>query len=460
MPPTITNDLSHDPSRHAPNAGLSGAARSRPPPPLARHLPSKQPATQAGERLGKRLRPPVWVRALGATLLVQTVSSLAAAAVPLLGPVLTLRWGWAPESIGYVSAATSVGICWYLASGNPMLLRYGAVRSLQIGLVVVAAGLLLLAQPVWIAGLFGALLLGLGLGPNTPGGSQILIRTAPKDHRSLIFSIKQAGVPLGGALAGLSVAVLVERLGFSGAVQALAVLCVLCAILVQPSRPALDEDRDRRRRDWPMTFLSPSRVLRSLGVLSSHGSLPMLTVIGVAFSILQACVTAFTATYLVTRHGESLAGAGQFVALLLTGSAIARICFGWVADRVDGLMLLAVLAFAASAAVILLITVADTAPWALLACMALLGATSLGWNGVHMAELARRAPPLLVGEVTSASSLFGFVGSVLGPIAFAVVAKQSGSFELAFALAAGQLAIFGVVTAIYCVASARGRAGD
>jgi hypothetical protein len=59
------------------------------------------------------------------------------------------------------------------------------------------------------------------------------------------------------------------------------------------------------------------------------------------------------------------------------------------------------------------------------------------------------APPRLVGEVTSAASLFGFLGSVCGPLAFTLVVGWSGSYTLAFGLAAGQLAVFGLVTLIF-----------
>jgi len=61
-----------------------------------------------------------------------------------------------------------------------------------------------------------------------------------------------------------------------------------------------------------------------------------------------------------------------------------------------------------------------------------------------MAELARISPPALIGDVTSGASLFGFIGSICGPLAFAIVASKTASFEWAFALVAGQLAAFGL----------------
>ncbi|WP_353183725.1 MFS transporter [Bosea sp. (in: a-proteobacteria)] len=391
------------------------------------------------------MKLPLWGSALSATLLVQVASSFAAAAIPLLGPILTLRWGLAPENIGYISAMTSAGICWFLACGGPMLDHYGPVRTLQLGLACVALGLALLAQPVAAVGLAGALLVGLGLAPNTPAGSQILMRAAPPRHRTLVFSIKQAGVPLGGAMAGLAVAPLVLAFGFSGTVAALIAVVLACALLAQIFQRRLDRESGTVRKRWARMFLSPTSFGRAARIVSAHPSLPMLTAIGVAFSITQACVTAFTATFMVTQHGRSLTEAGAYMAVLLTASTIARIFFGWVADRLgSGQSLLCALALGASAAILLMVWLAAGHPLLIYGCMILVGATTMGWNGVHMAELARISPPELIGDVTSGASLFGFVGSVCGPLVFAFLASRTDSFAWSYLLVAGQLGAFGL----------------
>lgn len=390
------------------------------------------------------MKLPLWGSALSATLLVQVVSSLAGAAIPLLGPILTLRWELAPENIGYVSAVVSVGICWFLACGGPMLDHHGPVRTLQLGLICVAAGLALLSQPTISLGLAGALLVGLGLAPNTPAGSQVLMRTAPAGHRTLIFSIKQAGVPLGGAIAGITVAPLVLAFGFIGAVSAIIATVLACTVLVQTFQPRLDAERGPRNRAWPRLFLSPSSLTRAARIINAHSGLPMLTAIGVSFSITQACITAFTATYMVVQHGASLAQAGLYMSVLLATSTVARIVFGWLADRLgSGLLLLCVLALAAGSAILLLVWSAAASPWLVYGCMALVGATSMGWNGVHMAELARVSPLASIGDVTSSASMFGFIGSICGPLVFAMLASKTGSFTWPFVLVAGQLIAFG-----------------
>lgn len=395
----------------------------------------------------RTLRLPLWVSALVATLIVQTVSSFASLAVPLLGPPLMDRAGLLPESIGLVSAMTSLGICWCLACGGPMLNHHGPVRTLQLGLACMAAGLVVLSQPLGLLGLIGALSVGFGTGHNTPAGSQILIRTAPPRHRTLIFSIKQAGVPLGGALAGLAMAPLVLTLGLSAALGAVIAVTLLTILVVQPFRLRLDRDRDAGQPGWARALLSPAALTRSVGTLRAHPSLPLLTALGASFSVMQSCLMAFVATYVVARHGASLAEAGRVVALMLGASIVGRVAMGWVADRMGGaLRHLTLQAVVSALAVGLLVMAGGQGPWALYGCAALAGFTAIGWNGVHMAELARVAPLHLVSDVTSAASLFGFFGSICGPLAFTMIVSWSGSYDLAFLIMAAQLTCCGSVS--------------
>ncbi|UFN48812.1 MFS transporter [Roseomonas sp. OT10] len=391
----------------------------------------------------------MWASALAATLIVQIVSSFASLAIPLIGPPLMARAGQPPEGIGVVSAMTSAGICWCLACGGPMLGHHGPVRTLQIGLACMALGLFVLSQPLGPLGLLGALAIGFGAGHNTPAGSQILVRSAPPRHRTLIFSIKQAGVPLGGALAGLVMAPLVVAQGVPAAIGAVIGLVLLTMLAVQPFRRRLDRDRGADQPRWPRALFSPATAMRAVGVLRSHPSLPLLTALGASFSVVQSCLVAFTATYAVTRHDASLTEAGGILATMQGASMLGRIALGWLADRTGHVLRhLAWQAMASAVAVVLLVFAADQASWALHACAALAGATAIGWNGVHMAELARVAPLPLVSDVTSAATLFGFVGSICGPLAFSLLVSWTGSYDLAFLVVAAQLAGFGIATAL------------
>lgn len=390
------------------------------------------------------MKVPLWASALAGTLLVQTVCAFASISVPILGPPLMERAGLRPESIGLIAALSSAGICWFLASGGPMLERFGPIRTLQIGMVCMAIGLL--ALPLGALGMLGALAIGFGNGPNTPAGSQILIRSAPPGHRTLIFSIKQAGVPLGGALAGLVSAPVVVAYGVVPTLGLLILLLMACCMAVQPLRATLEEKRADGTATWARALFQPAEALRCVRALRSHPALPMLTAVGASYSLMQACLMSFTATFVYTRHGASLTEAGQVVAVMLCASMCGRIVLGWLADRIGGaLRHLGVQAIISALSVVLLVGAGDHEPWILYFSAALVGFTAIGWNGVHIAELARVAPLHLVSSVTSASSLFGFVASVCGPLVFMTIVAGGGGYAVAFYVMSAQLACFGAV---------------
>jgi hypothetical protein len=71
------------------------------------------------------------------------------------------------------------------------------------------------------------------------------------------------------------------------------------------------------------------------------------------------------------------------------------------------------------------------APYIFVVC-ALFGATAIGWNGVQLAEIARRSPSGQAGTVTGASGFITFAGVVLGPPAFALLAATTGSYRVGF----------------------------
>ncbi|WP_314071320.1 MFS transporter [Roseococcus pinisoli] len=389
---------------------------------------------------------PIWASALAGTLLVQTVCSFASISVPLLGPPLMARAGLAPESIGLVSAISSAGICWFLACGGAMLNHHGPIRTLQMGMACMALGVLVLSQPLGLLGLLGALAIGFGNGPNTPAGSQILIRSAPPAHRTLIFSIKQAGVPLGGALAGLIVAPFVLAHGLSATLAMIIAVLLVCCVVVEGFRKTLNGEKGPGEPRWARALIEPAAMMRCVSALRAHPSLPMLTAVGTSFSLMQACLTAFTATFVYAHHGASLAEAGQVVALMQGASMFGRIILGWLADRMgNALRHLGLQAIISAVAVSLMAMVGGHDPWLMYGSAALVGFTAIGWNGVHIAELARVAPLPLVSSVTSASSLFGFVGSVCGPLFFMMLVSWGGGYEVAFHVMAAQLACFGLV---------------
>ncbi|WP_439599030.1 MFS transporter [Falsiroseomonas sp.] len=386
-----------------------------------------------------------WVAALSATLLMQTVGTFLSQAVPVVAPLMTLDLGLRPESVGNFASVNTLGAILFLLFGTPLVARFGPLRMLQAGALLGSLALLTAAAGiVWMLP-FAALLMGIGYGPTGPAGSRILQATAPPRHRVLIFSVKQAGAPAGGALAGLVAAPLAAAFGWQVALLAGIGVALACALLIQPLRPQLDAEREPAR---PLReAFSPRRLAAPVNTLRMHRVLPPLTLQAFAFAALQGSLFAFTVTWLVEAHGMGLAAAGSLFAAMQVAGVAGRLVLGWAADRLgDATRSLAIHGLVAAGLSALWVMFGPGAHWALGLLLAVAaGFTAASWNGIFLAEVARVAPPDRVAEASSGAILLCFLGYLSAPSAFAWAVTTTGSWTLPYFVACGLLAVVSLV---------------
>ena len=391
-----------------------------------------------------------WIAALGATLLMQSVASFMTQSLPVVAPLITASAGLAPERVGNFSSLVAFGTVLFLLLGGPYLARLGPVRMLQLGAAICAVAMLTAGFGTVAALGLASLLLGVGYGPSPPAGSRILAATAPKEHRTLIFSVKQAGAPLGGAMAGLISAPIAASAGWPVALLVAVVTAVVAAVAIQPLRGMLDAERDPARKVGLRDVLSPHSIAAPIAALRIDPLLPKLVALSVSFALCQGCLFSFTVTWLVETRGMGLVQAGSVFAVMQVAGVVARILLGWIADRTGqatrNLVMQAFVAAASVAALALLPVGAPAA--ALMGLCGLAGFVGASWNGISLAEVARVSPPDRVGDVTSGSTLFVFLGYVAGPSAFSLLVTLSGGWELPMLLVAGQLAIVAALVGV------------
>ena len=392
---------------------------------------------------------PTWLAALLATLLMQTVATFLSQVVPVVAPILTAELGVRPEAVGNFSSLSTLGAILFLLFGTPLVARFGPARVLQAGTILGAAALALAGSGVAATLPLAAMLMGIGYGPTGPAGSRILQATAPPRHRVLIFSIKQAGAPAGGALAGLIAAPVAVAFGWRVALAVAITLALLAVLLLQPMRRSLDAERDPavRLRDafrW-------RRLGTPLAALRAHPVLPPLTLQAFAFASLQGCLFSFTVTWLVEARGMTLTAAGTVFAVIQVAGVIGRLLLGWAADRIgDAMRSLAVHGVVAAALSALWVLAGPGAGWGVaLILAALCGFTAASWNGIFLAEVARVAPPNRVAEASSGAILLCFLGYLLAPSAFALAVTLTGSWVAPFLAACVLLAVVSALVGVW-----------
>ena len=146
------------------------------------------------------------------------------------------------------------------------------------------------------------------------------------------------------------------------------------------------------------------------------------------FSAVQVCVTSYTVTFLTHDLRWTLVAAGSALAVAQVAGVVGRIVWGIVADRSgDARPILLALAVAMALCGVGAAALAPTsAPAAVIALLAVYGATAIGWNGVFLATIARVVPIGDAAQATSGSLFFTYFGVVIGPPLFGLIASWRG----------------------------------
>lgn len=377
-----------------------------------------------------RTAGPGWAGPLAAIILLQVAASFLLQLLPVTAPLFAARFGWSESAIGYLMAGTMASAILCLSASSPLVRGLGPVRAVQVALLVGVLGAALLWLPLWIAPLGACLLIGLAYGPATPAGGEVLQRFAPQRHRSLVFSIKQAGVPAGGAAAGFLLPPVAESAGLEAAVGLAVALPLAVVALAQRFRARTDAGRDRAIRWSPAQLLGLRNLTLPLRALRGGRDLPALAGVGCGLAFCQGTLNAFLVTYLVAGLGCALGTAGAVFALMQAGGIVGRLALGWLADRLGSAV--AVIRLSAVASALVMLALAAAAPgwpvWALSLLGFLAGASVAGWNGVHLGEVARRARPGQVGEASAGAAMLAFAGLIAGPALLATILAASGGF--------------------------------
>lgn len=382
--------------------------------------------------------------ALASTLLVQTLASLVLTAPSVLAPAVAPSLGFGAERVGlFVGAAYLAAMLSGLASGH-WVARIGAVRLTQVAMLACALGAVTASGGRTLLLALAAVLIGVGYGVINPAASSLLARHSPLARRGLFFSIKQTGVPLGVAFAGLLLPWGLEAFGWRPSIVVAALACAATAIALRPLAARLDAPKPAAMTAAAVSApasaepasapdRAPGPAAGLLTVLRDR-QLRRLSLTSFAFACTQLCFVTFLVSYLNLELGQSLASAAAILAGSQAISTASRIFWGHVGDRwLSPATVLGTLGVAMGLACAALALLGNTAGTALtIAVVAVCAATAMGWNGVFFAELARHAGRNDMAALAGASQFFTFCGSMSGPVVFAEIIRHGGSYGAAY----------------------------
>ena len=352
--------------------------------------------------------------ALPAMTLLQVIVALGLFAISVLAPQIGLSFA----ELGAINTLLFVVGAFSAAASGELVRRFGDLPTavgcalcIALAMLAAAAG----GWGFWIA----ALLIGLAFGPETPASTSVLSRLCPPDKRTLVFSVRQTGNQIGAMTGSL-------LLPWLWTVQP---WLPFVAVAIAAAAAAQWFGRMQRRP----AFAGPVGVARpGWQALRRIVRTPILLALAIAtlfFTALQMCVNTFLMSHAVQVLALDVPTAAWVVATAQGLGLVGRLFWGWTGRRPGASApLLVMLGLAMGIAAASLPLLDPTTPtFAVFGLAALLGFTASGWNGVFVAESARRAPPDEPAAMTGGLLLFGYGGLALAPAAFAAMTGVIGS---------------------------------
>ncbi|MBW6392309.1 MULTISPECIES: MFS transporter [Halomonadaceae] len=367
-----------------------------------------------------------------ATTLVLAFSSLVALFPAAIAPELAAALGVSSATVGLQVSLIFAGAMLSSMIGGPLTRRLGPCRTSQLSLGLLGSAAALLAIPSLPLFALASLIAGLGYGMTNPSASVLLVRFTPAEHRGLIFSLKQAGVPLGGVLAGASAPALALTAGWQAGLLTLTGLAAGGILALQRTRQEWDDQREPRTQLLVTPFAGLLLVWR-------QRALRHVALLSLCFSAIQLSVSAFTVALLVEDLAFGLVQAGLVMSAVQISGVAGRIGWGWVGDRLgDRLNTLAIIACTTAAGALLVAVMTPAWPqWLVAALLCLLSLSSLGWNGVFMAEITHLAPPERIADAAGGCLVFTYSGVLLGLPLVTLLHGLVGRYTPLFALLGG-----------------------
>ena len=387
---------------------------------------------------------PSWLVPVVTIFALQTLAAFLSRLIPVVAPAMAQEFGWEGSSIGYLAASNALGGVMILFVGSTLLRQLGGTRALQIALLLGALSMGLFFHPSVALAVGACFIMGTSNGAANPAGSEVLQRFSPPAMRNLLFSVKQAGVPVGGMVAGLLLPFLIHLWSWRVALLTCALIVLLPTITswrlnaLLDGTPRLSQAKlhTRPRQSALNRFRLPFSSLR-------HSSdLWRISIVGSLFAIPQSCWFTFTAVYLVDRLGYSLSLAGFVFAMMQLGGILGRVGLGWLSDHLRSARttLLVAALFSAATTALLGATGPQWPLWTVVLLAFVAGCTAASWNGVQIAEVARHSPKRLITETAAGASLMVSLVNVVAPVLVALAVASMGRYDIAF-YAAGACAL-------------------
>lgn len=365
-----------------------------------------------------------WVMLIVATI-AQTTATLITYGVGVFALFWKEEYALTNMESGLLVSVVNVGPLFCMLFVGRLLDQYNEKILISISSFLLGGSFLVTNIVSGLNGLlFVLLLVGMFYSVSQPGGSKVILKWFSKENRGLAMGIRQAGIPIGGALAGVLIPFLTIQYNVTYAINSIACICIIGGLLFFMFYKEPYVQVDARKGRIKIFFWT------QLKVVICKKDLYPIYITGICMISLQMVLVGHFMKFLVKEQSITSIVAGTVFSVMFFSGMIGRVILASISDlfyngnRRTPLFI----AVCASIGLILLLVMSihTVTSGVLYGVSALLGFFSIGWFSLFIAEVAELAREDSVGITVSLALTFNQIAIIVAPILFGYIVDKKG----------------------------------
>lgn len=328
--------------------------------------------------------------------------------------------------MGLLLTAVNIGPLFCMLFVGRLLDQYSEKLLIGVSSIFLGGSILFIHLVEGFTGLlFVLVIVGVFYSTAQPGGSKVVLKWFPKENRGLAMGIRQAGIPIGGAVAGAIIPILALKFGLSFTIYILSSICITGGVLF-----LLFYREPFAHNEPPALTNKEISFWQKLKEVMSNKALYPVLFTGICMISLQMVLIGHFINFLITEKSISPILAGKVFSVTLFFGMLGRIVLAAVSDsfykgnRRKPLLISVLAAFVFI--FILILNVHNLSVWSLFLVSGLLGFFAIGWFSLFMVEVAETSSEESVGMTVSFALTLNQIAILLAPPIFGFIVDVRG----------------------------------
>ncbi|EEL61939.1 MFS transporter [Bacillus cereus] len=364
-----------------------------------------------------------WVMLIFATV-AQTTATLITYGVGAFALFWKEEYALTNTEIGLLVSVVNIGPLFCMLFVGRLLDQYNEKLLISISSFLLGSSFLLTNMVNGFNGLlFVLLLVGTFYSVSQPGGSKVIMKWFSKENRGLAMGIRQAGIPIGGTLAGVLIPFLTIKYNMAYAVNSIACICIIGGFLffIFYKEPYIQEKVKQER--------SKLSFWMQLKEVMCKKELYAIYITGICMISLQMVLVAHFIEFLVLEQSITPILAGKVFSVMFFSGMAGRVILAATSDlfyKGNRRTLLFITVCISIFFILILVMSIHTITNVLYGVSALLGFFSIGWFSLFITEVAESASEESVGMTVSFALTLNQIAIIAAPALFGYIVDKKG----------------------------------